>query len=81
MVEAHAKLHETDADYHDTMFKTFRAMADAAEPDRRVRHTMLFSPSRRDEPRVVMSTIGKVGRRFGNRHATSYGSSKNAARA
>ena len=27
------KLHENDADYHDTIFKAFRAMADAAEPE------------------------------------------------
>jgi hypothetical protein len=32
-VEDHAKQHEHDADYHETMFRTFRAMIDAAEPE------------------------------------------------
>jgi hypothetical protein len=32
-VEAHAEQHKDDDVYHDTMFRTFRAMMDAAEPE------------------------------------------------
>jgi len=32
-VAEHAKEHETDPEYHETMFRTFRMMMDAAEPE------------------------------------------------
>lgn len=32
-VAEHAKQHEQDSDYHETMFRAFRAMVDAAEPE------------------------------------------------
>lgn len=32
-VRRHAQEHEDDTDYHETMFRTFRAMMDAAEPE------------------------------------------------
>lgn len=32
-VKDHAERHKDDANYHETMFRTFKAMADAAEPE------------------------------------------------